>query len=524
MSHPSHQPSDASLTDLEKNLEIQEKDSHSSLHDGQIPVPPLHQDAPNASEQTASAAPIKPNHNFTDWNGPNDPDNPHNWPAWKSAYHIIIPALFGFAVTFGTSVYSPALPDIMRDFGVSRTVAIIGLTVYTVGLALGPIITAPLSERYGRKIIYVVHSPIFMLFTLGAGFSKNYAGMCICRFLAGAAGSPGLAVGAGTNADLFPPHKRAVTTSLFLMAPFAGPALGPVVGGFVAQYKTWQWTQWSMLFVTLAIFLASLPMKETFKPIILARRAKKAGVPLPPKPPGPPIVKDVLNRLTTPLHLLFTEPVVLFFSLYNAFTFGLMFLFFAAFPFIFQRPPYSFSISQTGLTFISIGIGVLLGGLTSIAIDRTLYQRQYRKVLSEGKSSVEPEHRLYTAMVGSFGIVAGLFWLGWCADGGVHWAATLLAAIVFGWGNVGVFASSALYLTDVYGFQNGASAMAANGIARYTLGGVFPLFTVQMYQALGIGWATSLLGFLALGMMPIPFLFFKYGRAIRAKSSYPVAM
>lgn len=65
-----------------------------------------------------------------------------------------------------------------------------------------------------------------MLFTLGAGFSKSYASLIICRFFAGLAGSPGLAVGAGTNADLYPPHKRALTTSLFLMAPFAGPSIG----------------------------------------------------------------------------------------------------------------------------------------------------------------------------------------------------------------------------------------------------------------------------------------------------------
>lgn len=102
--------------------------------------------------------------------------------------------------------------------------------------------------------------------------------------------------------------------------------------------------------------------------------------------------------------------------------------------------------------------------------------------------------------------------------------------------------SSALYVTDVYGPMNGASAIAANGIARYILGSVFPLFTVQsksqhlltlfsrhpdhllVYEAMGVGWATSLLGFLATAMLPIPFLFFRYGRRIRAQSKYPVVM
>lgn len=123
-------------------------------------------------------------------------------------------------------MYSPAIADVMRDFQVSRTAALVGVTLYTLGLAFGPIFTAPFSERQGRKPVYLFFFPIFMLFTLGAGFSKSYASLIICRFFAGLAGSPGLAVGAGTNADLYPPHKRALTTSLFLMAPFAGPSIG----------------------------------------------------------------------------------------------------------------------------------------------------------------------------------------------------------------------------------------------------------------------------------------------------------
>ena len=68
--------------------------------------------------------------------------------------------------------------------------------------------------------------------------------------------------------------------------------------------------------------------------------------------------------------------------------------------------------------------------------------------------------------------------------------------------------------------MNGASALAANGLARYTMGAVFPLFTLQMYETLGIDWATSLLGFISVVFLPIPWIFFKYGPRIRARSSY----
>ncbi|KAG9185568.1 hypothetical protein G6011_06899 [Alternaria panax] len=469
---------------------------------------------PTHKDETA-AVPLE----SLDWSGPDDPDNPHNWSILKASYHTAIPAVFGFTVTFGTSVYSPAIIDVMRDFQVSRTAALVGVTLYTLGLAFGPIFTAPFSERQGRKPVYLLFFPIFMLFTLGAGFSKSYASLIVCRFFAGLSGSPALAVGAGTNADLYPPHKRALTTSLFLMAPFAGPSIGPVVGGFVAQYKTWKWTQWCILFLSVFAYAIAIPMSETYKPMILKKRAKKNGIATTQETAN--MRSEMIMRFIRPIHLITTESVVFFFSLYTGFAFAVLFLFFAAFPYVFTRPPYRFTPSQSGLTFIPIMIGVILGGTTTIIVDRTIYQKKYRETLAKGKWHVDPEHRLYTAMFGSWGMVIGLFWFGWCADKGLHWAPTVIGVIPFAWGNICVFTSSALYLADVYGAMNGASAIAANGIARYMLGAVFPLFTVQMYDALGIGWATSLLGFLSLGMVPIPFLFFKYGPTIRAKSAYP---
>ncbi|KAJ4299180.1 hypothetical protein N0V90_004424 [Kalmusia sp. IMI 367209] len=428
-------------------------------------------------------------HPVADWDGPEDVENPQNWSLALKVYHATVPGLFGFAVTFGTSVYTPALFSVTSHFHISRTAAILGLTLYTLGLGFGPVISAPLSERYGRKIVYLISAPIFMLFTLGAGFSKSFGSLLVCRLFAGLTGSPALAVGAGTTADLFPPAKRAKVTTVFLMAPFAGPSLGPVVGGFAAQYKGWRWTQWCMLFISLVVFLGAIPMKETYKVIILKRRAKKRGI-APPKQAGAAVKRTVVQNFLRPMHMLVTEPVVFFLSLYTAFTFAILFLFFAAIPYVFGRPPYSFTVSQTGLVFLSIGLGVLLAGATGLVIDNKLYQVKHREASAAGHAHAQPEHRLYNAMIGSLGIPV----------------------------------SAALYMVDVYGPLNGASAIAANGIFRYTLGAVFPLFTVQMYEKLGIGWATSLLGFLSILMLPIPWVLFKYGPAIRKRSRYPVAM
>ena len=76
------------------------------------------------------------------------------------------------------------------------------------------------------------------------------------------------------------------------------------------------------------------------------------------------------------------------------------------------------------------------------------------------------------------------------------------------------------YLVDTYQAMAAASAMAANGLLRYALGAVFPLFTLQMYQRLGINWATSLLGFITIALLPIPWVLFRFGHGIRGRSKY----
>ena len=417
-----------------------------------------------------------------DWTGPNDPENPMNWPLWQRVYHTTVPALFGFAVTFGTSAYTPGYPEVMEQFHVSSTVALLGLSLYVVGLAFGPVLAAPISETKGRKVVYLVSLPLGALFTLGAGFSKSFAALAITRFFAGFFASPVLAVGAGTNVDIWAPIHRAVTTNLFVLAAFLGPALGPAVGGFSAQYKGWRWTQWDILFLMVPIYVYCLGMKETYKNIILQNRAKRLGIP-PPAKTGPSGLAQLKFLLTVtilrPVAMIFTEPIVFFMSLYVAYNFLVLYGFFAAFPIVFEGV-YHFDTGFSGITFLGIAFGCCISYVTAVIVDRVWSRKEYKKSRDEGRGgAIAPEHRLYAAMMGSFGLPIGLFWFAWTARADIHWISPILASVVFAWGNVCIFMAAALYLVDVYGPSNGASALAANGLMRYSSGAAAPLFTVQ---------------------------------------------
>lgn len=191
------------------------------------------------------------------------------------------------------------------------------------------------------------------------------------------------------------------------MMPFLGPASGPIIGGFAAYFRGWKWTMWSNLIIAGAAFLLCLPMDETYKKIILQKRAKKLGVSPPPRPEIVEYVRILITvTLFRPVYMLFSEPIIALFGIYNAFTFSILFGYFAAYPYTFSTV-YGFNTWQTGLTFLGIGIGVLLAVATCILCDKLIYQKKHSEALQQGKVSVMPEHRLYAGMIGAFTIPIG---------------------------------------------------------------------------------------------------------------------
>ncbi|EFQ36418.1 major facilitator superfamily transporter [Colletotrichum graminicola M1.001] len=455
--------------------------------------------------------------NEANWNWDTDPYNPLNWPARQKFTQMVMISLAALTSSLGTSIISPAHTQLMEEFGVTATQAIVPLSMYVFALGLGPVVGGPLSETVGRHPVYLFSLPLGALFTLGVGFCHSFAGVCILRFLAGFCLSPSLAIGSGTINETYQPSERALPTTAFILMPFLGPGLGPVIGAFVVNRKGWRWTQWTMLFFIATAMVSTILSKETYHTVLQRRRAAQLGLPVEPLPVARERVhKFATSALARPVRMMFTEPIVSFICLYVACEFATLFSFFAALPYVF-RTVYGFGIEQQGLIFLSIAVGCVLGSLTIMLCNAVIYLPQTKK---HPPQRTPPEYRLYPAMVGSIGLPLGLFWFGWTAREDISWASPVVAIMPFAWGNICVFVSTMQYLLDVYKGTNVASAASANSLARYVLAGAFPLFVVQMYTNLGIGWASSLLGFIALALMPVPWAFFKFGRAIRQRSTF----
>ncbi|KAL0635824.1 Polyamine transporter 4 [Maublancomyces gigas] len=451
-----------------------------------------------------------------DWDGPDDPDNPWNWPSSKRWFGTIVPGCFCLLVTFSSSVYVPGVYEVVKEFNVSLTVALLGISMYVVGLGLGPMFSAPLSEVFGRKMVYFVNLPFFLLFTMGAGLAHNIQTLIICRMLSGIFGGPALAVSAGSFVDVWELKSSGLAVSVQAIATFMGPALGPIVGGYLAERESWRWTMWIILILGGAMMIPLYFMEESYKTVILKRRAIARGQELPPKPDPKKALKMIFTiTLARPSVMLFTEPIVQAVALYSSFAFAVLFGFFEAYPVAFQLE-YGFALGQTGLCFLGIAGGLIIGCIIYLVQDKLVYA----PALKKHNGNPPPEIRLVPAMIGSVLMPIGLFWFAWTAKKEVHWISPVLAGAPFGAGLVLVFLTAVMYILEVYPPLVAASAIAALGLLRYLLAMAFPLFTPNMYDKLGIAWGTSVFGFISLALMPIPWVFQRFGPRIRALSKF----
>lgn len=219
--------------------------------------------------------------------------------------------------------------------------------------------------------------------------------------------------------------------------------------------------------------------------------------------------------------MLFTETIVTLFDLYVALNFGLLNAFFPAFPYVF-REVYGLSLVSIGLTFLGQAVGSICGFFIVVAFDRYYYQPRSRaiKANEKGPKKLAPEQRLWIAMLGAPMLPISLFWFGWTARPSIHWISPVAAEAFFSCGNLLIFTCASLYLTDSYGAAYGASAWSSNTFLRYLFAAGFPLFAEIMYRGLGVGLASSLLAFVTLALMPIPFAFYIWGPRLRRGSKY----
>ncbi|KAK1249588.1 hypothetical protein MKX08_009591 [Trichoderma sp. CBMAI-0020] len=455
----------------------------------------------------------------------NDSQDPLNMSMARKWTITVLQATSALVVTFASSIYASSIFDLKRHFDVSEEVATLGLALYVLGFALGPLIWGPLSELYGRRPIYIISFMAFTAFSVAAPVSPNIQALLLFRFFGCAFGSSSMTNGGGVITDMLTKEQRGAAMGAFVTAPFLGPALGPIVGGFLDQNKGWRWVLGLVAIMAGVVWIATtIATPETYAPYLLRSRAKALSQStgnvyvsrLDAGEPPKTLTQELSVALSRPWVLLFLEPIILLMSLHMSIVYGTLYMFFAAIPTVFQGTR-GWSEGLAGLPFVGVTIGVCLATALS-GVDNKRYVRLCEEMEAKG-ATIEPEARLSTSMVGSVILPIGLFLFAWTTYPSVHWIAPVIGALLFSCGLVLNFISQISYLIDCYTIYT-ASVLAAGSMLRSFFGTAFPLFTTQMYANLGDQWASSIPAFLALGCVPIPFLFYKYGPKIRSKCKY----
>ncbi|OJI96872.1 hypothetical protein ASPVEDRAFT_48968 [Aspergillus versicolor CBS 583.65] len=453
---------------------------------------------------------------------PNDPRNPMEFSKTMKWFLTGIAAIATLAVALVSSAYTGGIAEIEAEFGIGSEVATLGVSLFVLGFAIGPLLWAPLSEMFGRQIVYFFTYMALTAFNCGCAGATNSWTLIILRFFAGAFGSSPLTNAGGVIADMFSAKQRGVAMSMFAAAPFLGPVLGPIIGGFLGMNAGWRWVMGFLGAFSGALWIAgSLLMPETYAPVLLRRRAERLS-----KITGKvyrskadidqgkiTLGEAFKTALSRPWILLFREPIVFLLSLYMAIVYGTLYMLFAAYPIVFQGVR-GWSQGIGALPFLGIMVGMILAVAYSIWDNK-----RYIRAQDKHGGFAPPEARLPPCMVASVTIPIGLFWFAWTNYPSIHWIVCIIAGAPFGFGMVLVFLSIMSYLIDTYTIF-AASVLAANSVLRSIFGAVFPLFTTYMYQDLGIHWASSIPAFLALACVPFPFLFYKYGKPIRLRCKY----
>ncbi|KAL7932455.1 major facilitator superfamily domain-containing protein [Trichoderma chlorosporum] len=450
---------------------------------------------------------------------PNDPENPQNWSILYRAWNLAVVSFGTWLVVLYSTIYMASTPGLMEEFDTSQTVTTLGVTTYLLGLAIGSLALAPMSELYGRQRVYLLCFSVWAILTIPCAIGPSLTTVITVRFLGGLFGAAMLSNAPGTVVDITKPEYLSLGMSVYCVAPLNGPVLGPLIGGFVYQYKGWRWTSWVVLILAAVALSALLTLKETYPPTILRRKAARLR-----KETDDPrwwcqydqkvsTLQLLKINLSRPLVMVVTEPILLFMDLWVALVYGILYLCFIAYPIVFSKHR-SWGPGVSGLAYLGIGVGTV-AVIVCEPLIRSFINKQPRDPVT---GRVLPEA---AALVMGFGAILtsiGQLGFSWtCLPTSIHWIVPILFGIPFGAGNTFCFIYSNNYLAGAYSIY-AASALASSTVLRSVFGGTLPLVGPKLYLALGPQWAGTLLGFLEVITIAIPFVFWRYGSKIRSKS------
>lgn len=309
-----------------------------------------------------------------------------------------------------------------------------------------------------------------------------------------------------------------------------GPVLGPVIGGYIGAKTddSWRWTEWTdMSLAAVVLLFVVTTQRETFAPRFLQWKAKHLRAITADEryqsEAGLARVPSLLRWkavLALPFRVTAKEPILILLTLWLTLIWVIMFTFLSGYEHLFGGN-HNTTEGETGLCFIGIAIGLLLSSstvpLVALRIRHDLHQA--RRGSAEG--DLAPESRLWYALISAPAVPIALFWMAWTDSESVSIWSPLAASVLLGYGMLGVFTGSCEYIVHTYG-RFGPAALNFNTFTRYIVAGVMMELAPPMWRDLGVQWPLVAMGCVSVLLVPVPYVLFRWGPWVRARSAYAV--
>lgn len=318
--------------------------------------------------------------------------------------------------------------------------------------------------------------------------------------------------------DLFPDLTVAYSLAIWIAAAYCGPALGPLMAGYVVPIKGWRWAMWEIVWLAAPVVVLLWLLPETHAPTIKARIQQRSNE-NPEKArtlhrkSSTDMVLSLKNALVKPIQICIQDPAVAVANVYTSFIYSTYYTFFDAVPRVYTYN-YNFTPGQVGLVFLSVFAACIIAGSAyCLYISKILHPKLQTGTWTSYEAQLRP------ALAATFLLPLGLLLFGWTSDGTLRWILSVIGIALYSMGTFIILQCLSVYLPKIYP-RYSASLFAANDFCRSTLAAVAIHFAIPLYDELGIGRGISVLGALSvLGIVGMWYIY-RAGENLRARSRF----
>ena len=395
------------------------------------------------------------------------------------------------------------------------------------------------SDQTGRQPAYIICFVIYIASNIGLALQNNYAALIVLRCMQSSGISSSVALSAATVADISTKEERGSMMGFVMAGNFMGPAIGPIIGGLLAQYLGWRSIFWfltiasGVFLLPLLLFLpetarnvvgdGSSPAQSWNRPFVdyfLSKRAAKSpsastseesvDQPASSEPPKKIQHKFRFPNPLRPLILVFDVNSIIILLVTGVIMGGNMTVL-SSITEIYTSQ-YHLNMLQIGLCYITLGTGSIVASVTTGRMLDWNYRRMSRKQASSSPSesssdqqspvkiNVEKARSMITIPLVILGSVTVLAF-GWVLKYGAPLPAPEVLLFFVGVGQTGGFISTSTLLVDLH-TTHPAAATAANNLVRSFFSAGASAAIDPMLKAMGRGWAFTLVAFILLATIP----------------------